>query len=207
MSKDEEPKVQVGVEEHIEFLKGLDPAKMTPGQLRAEWEKQVLVNTRDCCSNCGGKHKLRVIMLVPVEAGGQLTIDNGRVLCRACEMARDAVSRATSNGEARRPVNFWVSRRMYDKIKALNGFRSAGALVRYLMSMYVRDTERFDDLVSWQDVGADVKVNVWVDRQAYATFKVLVNSRGLTVTDSLKALIRLYEEEADSLLKDRAGAH
>jgi hypothetical protein len=164
------------------------------------WEAAILERARDKCSNCGSTHKVRVCMIVPLEAGGKLLLENGTTLCRACEMAAEVVTRASPGG-AERPVNFWVSRRLYDKIKALNGFTSTGSLVRFLMGKFVTDAERFDDLAQWQENGSDVKINVWVDRKIYETFKTTVSDRGMTVTDALKALIRVYEEETDPRVK------
>jgi hypothetical protein len=200
MSQGEKDTGSMGAENHVEFVKGIDPEKMTWKQKYALWVQKILERSQGKCSNCGGTHKVKVSMVVPREAGGRLSLDNGRVLCRACEMAADVVSK-TPNGEAKRPVNFWVSRRLFKKIKALNGFSSNGALVRYLMQKYVSDANRFDDLSSWQDQGTDVKVNVWVDNEIYERFKAIVGKRGSTVTDALKSLIRMYEEEAEPLVR------
>jgi hypothetical protein len=197
---DDSTKVALGADEHVEFLRGIDPSKMTWKQKYALWVQKILERCQGKCSNCGGEHKVRVRMVVPREAGGKLSLENGRVLCRACEMAAEVVAK-TGNGEAKRPVNFWVSRRLFKKIKALNGFTSNGALVRYLMQKYVMDADRFDDLESWQDTGCDVKVNVWVDNDIYETFKAIVGKRGSTVTDALKSLIRMYEDEAEPLVR------
>jgi len=185
---------------HVEFVKGLDPGKMTDAQKYALWEQKVLERAKDKCSNCGSTHKTRVKMIVPAEVGGQLSFENSSVLCRACEMAADVAGRSAT-GSAERPVNFWVSRRLYNKIKELNGFSSTGSLVRYLMSKYVTDQSRFDDLAQWQDEGSDLKINIWVDRSIYETFKTTVNAEGMTVTDALKALIRMYEDEAEPLVR------
>jgi hypothetical protein len=62
------------------------------------------------------------------------------------------------------------------------------------MSKYIVDEARFDDLERHQDSGADVKINVWVDVDAYTTFRQLVDARGLTVTDAVKSLILVYQE-------------
>lgn len=167
---------------------------------RGTWEAMVLERANGKCSNCGSTHKVRVMMIVPEEAGGQLLLANGTTLCRACEIAAEVVVRSSPGG-AERPVNFWVSRRLYDKIKSLNGFKSTGSLIRFLMGKFVTDTGRFDDLLEWQEDGSDVKINVWVDRKIYETFKELVMTRGLTVTDALKALIRMYEEESEPLVR------
>jgi len=167
---------------------------------RGTWERAVMMRAHNKCSNCGSTAKVRVMMIVPEEAGGQLQLSNGTTLCRACEISSEVAVRANMGG-AERPVNFWVSRRLYDKVKSLKGFKSTGSLVRFLMNKFVLDTDRFDDLELWQDAGSEVKINVWVDRQYYETFKEKVTERGLTVTDALKALIRMYEDESEPLMK------
>ena len=187
-------------EARIEFIKGFDPDKLSDDQKMHLFEQALLERAKDVCSNCGSDHKVRARMIVPLEAGGKFSFDNGTTLCRACEMASSVVSRSPT-GAAQRPVNFWVSRRMYDKVKLLNGFNSTGSLVRFLMSKFVLHDDQFDDLNLWQEDGSDMKINVWVDRKIYAEFKTLVNDRGMTVTDSFKALIRMYEEEAEPLVQ------
>ena len=187
-------------EARIEFIEGFDPDKLSDDQKMHLFEQALLERAKDVCSNCGSNHKVRARMIVPLEAGGKFSFDNGTTLCRACEMASSVVSRSPT-GAAQRPVNFWVSRRMYDKVKLLNGFNSTGSLVRFLMSKFVLHDGQFDDLNLWQEDGSDMKINVWVDRKIYAEFKTLVNDRGMTVTDSFKALIRMYEEEAEPLVQ------
>lgn len=184
----------------VELLHGVDPSKLTWKQKYAIWEQKILEGHQDKCANCGSTHKARVKMIVPKEAGGQLTEENGTVTCRACELASKVVSREVS-GSAERPVNFWVSHRLFKTIKELNGFSSTGALIRFLMNQFVLDAARFDDLAQWQDEGTDTKVSVWVDHKIYETFKSLVNTRGMTVTDALKSLIRMYEDETDQRVK------
>jgi hypothetical protein len=110
---------------------------------------------------------------------------------------------APQSGAALRPINFWVSDKLYKSLQsnARGGFHSMAALVRYMMAKYVSDADRFDDLQQYQDEGSDVKVNVWVETDRYANFKQLVDSRGLTVTDAIKALIRMYEAESAPLVR------
>lgn len=154
------------------------------------------------CANCGGGDRVRVRMVVPEEAGGRLEPANGIVLCRTCEMAADTVT--LENGHAQRLVNFWVSRGLFDRfqegLRTHQGSQSMGSLVRYLISKYVQDVDRFDDLDMYQDEGADVKVNVWVEKDRYNVFKTLVERRGRTVTSTLKALIMLYGEKSERLI-------
>jgi hypothetical protein len=190
------------------------------GQAREpSWEQLVLEQHRFKCENCGNKDRLRVKMIVPEEAGGKKafvddpatnrkTAANGTVLCRVCDMATDIVSRQSDEparhrtpDDQHRPVNFWVSRPLFDKVKAFNGFTSTSSLVRYLIGKYVSDEKRFDDLEMYQDDGTDVKINVWVDPASYEQFKGMVNARGLTVTDALKSLLRMYGAEAEPLMK------
>jgi hypothetical protein len=167
------------------------------------WERTVWQRYRSKCANCGTPNHLRVRLVVPAEAGGQQTESNGVLLCRSCEMASEAALRGTTGSE-QRLVNFWVSRRLFDRIqlglKTYNAFNSMGALVRYLISKYIDDDAQFEDLNLFQDEGADVKLNVWVERDAYNVFKVLLDKRGMTVTDALKSLIVLYENDIEPSL-------
>jgi hypothetical protein len=166
---------------------------------RREWTKDVMHQHQERCGNCGGTDRLKVHMVVPEEAGGKLEGTNGTVLCRTCEMAKESVERS-ARGAERRPVNFWVSRKLYTRIdeslRTRNGFVSIGSLVRYLMTKYVVDPARFDDIERYQDFGgADVKLNVWVDADTYETFREVLAQQRMTVTEALKALIQVYDEE------------
>lgn len=162
------------------------------------WEQRVRAAARDRCGNCGGVDRTRVHMIVPSEAGGTTATSNGVLLCRPCEMASESVRGGKRREQDRRILNFWVSRKLYDRIQkrigASEGFNSVSSLVRYLMTAYVTDEARFDDLEQHQDSGADVKINVWVDIDSYATFKVLVDKQGSTVTDAIKSLTLVYLE-------------
>lgn len=171
-----------------DMLGELDAAK------RREWKRVVWESSRGRCMNCGGEHKIRVQMVVPLEAGGRYEASNGVVVCRACDLAASAVT--GMRGQVNRPVNFWVSRRLYDRSKEINGFRSTGELVRLLMDRYVTDPAAFDDLEQYQDGGGDVKINVWVERVRYEKFREALGGR-ISVTDALKALIMVYESEAE----------
>jgi hypothetical protein len=173
---------------------------------KRDFERAVWDRARGRCSNCGGEDRLRVRMIVPEEAGGQLVESNGALLCRPCELAADTAR--PGRPDDKRPINFWVSQGLYatlqNGVKSRHGFTSMASLVRFLMAKYVEDEARFDDLEQYQDApGADVKVNVWVEADRYATFKALVDKRGLSVTDAIKALIKMYEDQADKLVRRR----
>lgn len=172
------------------------------GDKKVLWERAVWANSKDRCANCGGSDRLQIHMAVPLEAGGQYVVSNGFLLCRVCELA--ALAAANTQKAFSRPLNFWVSRELYTNltsgIKRHKGFNSMGALVRHLMRMYVQNEGRFEDLTSYQDVGTDVKINVWVDPTEYESFKTLVQSMGSTVTDTIKSLIRMYVLDAEPLL-------
>lgn len=170
------------------------------------WSQTVYDAAHGKCANCGSEHKTKPRLIVPEEAGGKLLLANSVLLCRACEMASSVVPRKI--GEAgRRLVNIWVSDRLYKRLserRDVGHTSSMGALVRYLMGRYVDDVSRFDDLASYQDAGSDVRLNIWVDSDLYATFKTLVDAQGLTVTSALKALFCMFEAEASPLV-DAAG--
>ena len=173
--------------------------KAPPYSSRYSWEKAILSKSRKSCGNCGGKDKLAVRMVVPDNAGGQWVESNGVVLCRACDIATDLAARKAPDPQDRRPVNFWVSRALYDNLKVgVEGSRalaSVSELVRYLMAKYSAEPDRFDDLDLYQDGGgADVKVNVWVEAELYGAFKEAVLGEGKTVTDALKSLIKMWGE-------------
>lgn len=173
------------------------------GDAQRAWESAVLAEGRGKCANCGSEDRLRARMVVPEVAGGKLVPGNGVVLCRTCELAMESAGRfPDTSGQGKRPVNFWVSTALYARLhdeSEKTSFQSMAGLVRFLMTKYVSDPDRFDDLAQYQDVGTDVKVNVWVESAIYGRFKELVDRRGLTVTDALKGLIGMFENEASAL--------
>lgn len=166
------------------------------------WSSFVMEAANGCCANCGSAHKVTPRLIVPRDAGGKLTRSNSVALCRACELASGAIPRREKDLE-RRPVNIWVSNRLYKTLQARRDAghtSSMGALVRYLMTKYVQEQGRFDDLAQYQDTGTDVRLNVWVDTDLYQDFKHKVDSAGHTVTAALKSLFCMYETEATPLV-------
>jgi hypothetical protein len=173
---------------------------------RRLWSQIVFDADHGRCANCGGEHKVKPRLIVPEEAGGKLILANSVLLCRACELA-SSVSPKKVGEHGKRLVNIWVSDRLYRKLqdrRDVGHASSMGALVRYMMGRYVSDAGRYDDLGSYQDSGSDVRLNIWVEADLYATFKTLVDAQGLTVTSALKALFCMYEAEASPLV-DAAG--
>jgi len=169
------------------------------------WAQTVLEAAKGLCANCGSEHKASPRLIVPEAVGGKRTLKNSVVLCRACELASGMAPKKIGE-DGRRLVNIWVSDRLYQtlqKRKDEGQTASMGALVRFLMSQYVANQPRFDDISQYQDSGADVRLNVWVDADLYATFKTLVDRQGLTVTSALKSLFCMYEAEATPLVEGR----
>lgn len=170
------------------------------------WEEKVVAKHRGGCVNCGSKYRLAVRQIIPTDAGGRLVESNGVLVCRRCEMAAQSFLNAAQS-DSRRPINFLVSRALYDTLqeglKASHGFKSMGSLIRYLITLYVEDVNRFDDLEQYQDDGSDVKINIWIDIDVYNDFKDKVSARGLSVTDAIKGLIQMYEMEARPLVSRR----
>jgi len=195
------------VEQHKDSL---DVLYVDP-EVPAMWERLIWDKCGGVCSNCGEVTRLKVCLIVPLALGGKRVPGNGTLLCRTCDLARDIVNRPgfSASGDHARPINFFVCREMYDKLKndLLNryGFRSVSSLIRFLMYAYVTDPDRFDDIGMYQMAGSDVKVNVWADRDVYDRFKVLADRNGSTVTATLKGLICMYEMEAGRILSVRKG--
>ena len=172
---------------------------------RRFWTQTVLEAAKGLCANCGSEHKASPRLIVPEAVGGKRTLKNSVVLCRACELASGMAPKKIGEDD-RRLVNIWVSDRLYQtlqKRKDEGHTASMGALVRFLMSQYVANQPRFDDINQYQDSGADVRLNVWVDADLYASFKTLVDRQGLTVTSALKSLFCMYEAEASPLFEGR----
>ena len=194
MTDDQTPPRLFVPEAHVEFIKA------TKEDERTQWIDAVWKNFRGKCAGCGSDNNVAVKMIVPEEAGGKLVVENGTIICRTCEVARSAVEKAREAGETpRRPVNVWVSRKLYDSIhEALdtkNGFTSMGSMARYMMGLLVETPSRFEDLQNWQDRGSEVKINLWLDQSAYESFKEVVADRNMTVTDGIKGLMLMYTEE------------
>jgi len=169
----------------------------TEAQKWSTWREAVRDRYKDLCANCGGQDHLIIEMIVPVAAGGLLVPSNGVTICRACQIAAKAADKAAEVGVAkRRPVNVWISRPLYTRLTSslelAAGFRSMGSLVRYMMTRVVAHPDLFEDLKNYQDAGMDVKINVWVDPDSYEQFKVVLATKGLSVTDAVKALFCMY---------------
>lgn len=165
------------------------------------WEQEVWERHNGKCCNCGSTSKVRVKLIVPEEAGGQRIASNAVVICRACELVTDA-SKPKMRHADNRPINFWASRRLFNRMEngvcSENGFKSKSALIRYLMNKYIQDEVQFDDLEQYQDNAEEAdaaKVNAWVPKDTYETFKTKLDRRGLSVTDAIKALIMVFDEE------------
>ncbi len=179
-----------------------EPAEVlsVKGSERVSFDRLIHEKYQYACVNCGSGHKLRVKLVVPLEAGGKKIESNAVLVCRACEMATEASSSLVGSEGERRPINFWVSRqlhaRMTNGMSSSRGIRSISQLIRYLMVSYVDNTERFDDLDRFQNLKTnDVKINAWVPKDQYELFKSAVNARGLTVTDAVIGLIQLFDAE------------
>jgi hypothetical protein len=178
---------------------GGDQLKVT---VPPDWQQEVWKRTNNKCSGCGSTAKLRLKLIVPEEAGGQCSPENAYIVCRACEIATDA-TRPKMQHANNRPINFWVSRRLFERMNnglcSDRGFKSKSALIRYLMGKYIHSEPQFDDLEQYQDAEGvdDAKVNAWVPKDTYETFKTMLDRRGMSVTDAVKALVMVYESEKD----------
>lgn len=189
-------------EESVEVVVGMTAGEQLKISVPPDWQQEVWARCKNKCSGCGSTAKLTLKLIVPEVAGGQRAPANAYIICRACEIATDA-SRPKMRHANNRPINFWVSRRLFERMNnglcSDTGFKSKSALIRYLMGKYIGSEKQFDDLEQYQDTeGADdAKVNAWVPKDTYETFKTLLDRRGMTVTDAIKALVMVYEDEKD----------
>lgn len=171
------------------------------------FRRKVMEHYRHVCANCGSDEKVSVYLLVPVEAGGQLSLTNGSTLCRVCQAATKAVTRAHDKGKvAKSPVNVWVSRTLYDTLEVCissgRGFSSVATLLRYLIESYVEAPNKFEDLDLWQDESEDrVRLGFLVPTALYEEFKTRVVSEGLTVTDAVKGMLKWYVSVPDVVVQ------
>lgn len=190
-------KSTVEEEVEVELVSGVDEHVIVQED---SWHKKVWDRTGGNCYNCGSSHKVRTKLIVPEIAGGRKVAENGHLICRACEMATDR-SLAKERHADNRPINFWVSRRLFNTLSeaGTGSFKSKSALIRYLMGKFIEAEDHFDDLENYQDSpGADaVKVNAWVPKDTYAVFQEKVTARGATVTDTIKGLLMVFEMETN----------
>lgn len=164
-----------------------------------EWENQTLRRFRHCCANCGGSDHVAAKFIVPLEVGGQMTESNTTALCRACDMAAEW-TRLPEDKAGRRCVTVWLSESMYrliqNRIELGDArFSSMSSLVRFLIDRFVESPDRFDDLELYQDEGSDVKVNLWISVSMFEAFRATMLELGMTITDGIKALVKMYEVE------------
>lgn len=175
------------------------------GQDPNKWTSQVFDHFKDKCGSCGSQDHLRAKLIVPVSAGGARVLGNSILLCRVCELASEIMARekVSASGDNTRPINFWIARNLHNALRnGLShnyGFNSVASIVRFLMGRYLSAPDQFQDVELYVDRSSEVKVNVWVPHEMYENFKTSVTGRGMTVTDSLRGLLRMYEAEAGKI--------
>lgn len=177
------------------------------GQASLVEDDKLILAAGGKCSNCGSNERLRTRMIVPVEAGGQYVETNYVVLCRTCDMARESLPNAGSKADTY-VVCIWMTHGLRERVEAFlkpkRTFRSWSSLTRYLISKYVSDENRFDDLEQYQDGASETKVTVRVDKEIYETFMVMLKRRGMTVTDALKGMYIMYASSAGQVVNGSA---
>lgn len=166
---------------------------------RQVWDKAVRKAGKNLCANCGAQDHLKACLIVPEESGGELKPSNGVLLCRGCELRAGPRGLTAQPAGPKRPINFWLSRQLYDQLQVganLTVFKSCGGLVRFLMTQYTLRPQDFEDLALHQPPSdADVKVNIWVDYDLYAKFRVCIEKQNVSVSAALRSLIVIFENE------------
>lgn len=148
----------------------------------------------DRCANCGNTEFLAHRMVVPKEIGGNDVPTNYILLCKACEFAASLCTRS----DPCRAVNVYLSRELFESVRSTiavrNGHASISSLARFLVASYMKDQDYYEDVSLYQDEGTDVRANMWLDGDIYDDFKQKVYQQGMTVTQVLKGLLRMYVE-------------
>lgn len=171
-----------------------------------QWKRQVLDRDGSCCVNCEKKSRIAPCFIVPPEAGGRVRMQNGVTLCRDCRIATESARVLPLRIDNKTPINFLISSKLHEIVErfAHNGskFGSISALVRRMIHSFINEPELYEDVGQWQDGGSDVKINGWVDGAEFGRFKVICQERGMTYTDTLKALLLMaidgYENDNDT---------
>ena len=188
------------------MLQGGQPNFSPELVVRQHWLEGVWERSNGLCAGCGSDDKVRVRMIVPRDAGGKWVAENGTTICRCCEVATEALIKSKAGKQTdRRPVNVWLSRKLYNHLtmalESQSGFGSMGSLARYMMGLYVEAPDRFEDLGNYQDPQdpeqGKVKINLHVFREHYMEFRQTLLDHGMTVADGLRGLFLLYVTEGD----------
>ena len=148
------------------------------------------------CINCGSDYKCSRYHIVEKEEGGIGVSSNQCLLCRRCALKRYV------NGP-RKPVKgaavFNVPLTLYNEIldrleHPLCPYKSASSLVSDLLSLYVRQNRAFRDLETFRGSLHEPKerFNLTVNADHYEAFKTLVRARGISYTEALQALLKIY---------------
>ena len=140
--------------ESVELVVGGTAGDQHKVTVPPDWQQDVWSRCKNKCSGCGSTAKLTLKLIVPEEAGGQKAPANAYIICRACEISTDA-NRPKMQHSNNRPINFWVSRRLFERMNnglcSDTGFKSKSSLIRYLMNKYIQAENQFDDLEQYQD--------------------------------------------------------
>lgn len=167
--------------------------------------KAILARADNKCENCGSVDHVYTRQIVPAAARGKWVASNGVALCRVCDLASDtAIHAATESGDF--VVSIWMSKSLKERMDKIldsgKSFRSWSSLSRYLVSKYLSDEPRFEDLELYQDDGNDLKVTIRVDHPIYKIFFTRVKERKLSITDAMKGMYLLYMEELGELFTE-----
>lgn len=150
------------------------------------------------CDGCGTlRATLQMHFVVPLEDGGALIDSNVVLLCMRC-LLRGSDRRGSRQGELAF-VTFWVSQRLSQRVLRLvekHRVASINSLINARIRHHMEDPSSLEPEL--QDVGTDTKLLARVDNEVYSGFKRDIESRGLTVTDAIKALLlKLIREVED----------
>lgn len=161
------------------------------------WREEVLAARGDGCQNCG-EPGARSSFAIRPESGGTLRGTNSLVFCRKCWRLYD-LSLASGGSGLDEALSVWMSRGLHDRATTLmergGRFKTISDLVRFAMTRFILDPDRFEDLLLYQDSGGDVRARVRTDASHYQVFKKMTQDRGMAVQEALRGLLVMYSNE------------
>lgn len=158
------------------------------------WRKEVLERDHHKCVNCTRTYNVAPVFIIPPEVGGNIITSNGVTLCRKCLLAADSARNLPQKINDRTAINFYISRGLFNQLNKFvkdTSFNNISELVRHMVNKFIDDPSLFRDLDSWQDEGADVKINSLIDGSRYQLFKSQCILMNKTFTEVFKGLLRV----------------
>jgi Arc/MetJ-type ribon-helix-helix transcriptional regulator len=165
----------------------------------AAWRREVTAARGTICQNCGASGGTAGF-IIPPSCRGVVSVSNAIILCGRCWRLYDVSRAGASQKDAagRSMMSVYLSEALHRRVLASVGaekpFQSLSSLIRYVVSRYVMDEERFEDLPLYQDEGNDILIRTRFDPERFHTFKQLCDRRGMSMSDAVRSMLVMVTE-------------